>query len=166
MPEPSGEARHLAQINVSRMRYDLDAPEMAAFTERLAFLNGLADRSPGFVWRLADDNGAATSFRPFDDPRIIINVSMWESMERFLAFVHKTAHARMLARRGEWFLPMAEPSLAMWWRPVGAPPTLDDAVARLHRLRAQGPSPEAFSFAHPFDSRGRRPLGETAGAAP
>jgi hypothetical protein len=38
----------------------------------------------------------------------------------------------------------------MWWIAPGAPPTVDDAKVRLERLRADGPTADAFTFRTPF----------------
>ena len=51
------EARHLAQLNIGRFRYPTDDPRMADFMNNLDLVNGLAERSKGFVWRLKDDSG-------------------------------------------------------------------------------------------------------------
>jgi hypothetical protein len=146
-------AFHLAQINIARARYDLAAPEMEGFTSRLDAINALAERAPGFVWRLKDESGDALSFRIFDDPRIIVNMSMWESLSALGDFVHKTAHAKVMARRAEWFEPMGV-YLALWWQPAGHPPTLAGAARRLMMLQKQGATPEAFDFKHPFEAEG------------
>ena len=53
--------KHLAQMNIARMLYPLDDPKMEGFTSQLETINALAERSPGFVWRLKDDDGDATS---------------------------------------------------------------------------------------------------------
>jgi hypothetical protein len=60
---------HLAQINIARLLAPLDSPTMAEFVALLEEINALADRSPGFVWRLQSEAGNATSLRPFDDER-------------------------------------------------------------------------------------------------
>jgi hypothetical protein len=51
------------------------------FVANLAPVNALADTAPGFVWRLEDESGDATSIRAFDDELLIINMSVWESIE-------------------------------------------------------------------------------------
>ena len=73
---------HLAQLNIGRLRYEVGDPRMAEFIDNLAFVNGLAERSPGFVWRYQDDSGSAIETRPFaSDPRMAINLSVWDSVE-------------------------------------------------------------------------------------
>jgi hypothetical protein len=65
--------------NVARLVAPLDSPEMAEFVAQLAPVNALADRSPGFVWRLQTEAGDSTAIRAFDDPLILVNMSVWES---------------------------------------------------------------------------------------
>jgi hypothetical protein len=62
---------HLAQVNIGRMKAPLEDPLMAGFVGRLDEINALADRSPGFVWRLQTGEGNATYLRPYDDDRIL-----------------------------------------------------------------------------------------------
>src|SRR5262249_794827 len=77
----------LAQLNIGRLRYDVGDPRMAEFIDNLALVNGLAERSPGFVWRYQDDSGSAIDTRPFDgDPRMAINLSVWDSVESLERF--------------------------------------------------------------------------------
>jgi hypothetical protein len=83
----------LAQINIGRIRAPLDDALMRGFVERLADINALADRAPGFVWRLQTPAGDATYLRPYDDDRIIVNMSVWENVETLKDFVYRSAHA-------------------------------------------------------------------------
>ena len=41
---------HLAELNIGRLRYPQSDPRVAPFIDNLALVNGLAERSPGFVW--------------------------------------------------------------------------------------------------------------------
>ncbi len=124
----------------------MDDPTMAGFVARLDEINALADRSPGFVWRLQTEAGDATAIRAFPDPLLLVNLSVWESVEALREFTYRSAHAGVMRRRAEWFERMDEPHLVLWWVPAGDLPTLDEAKARLDRLRSEGPSPEAFTF--------------------
>jgi hypothetical protein len=138
--------RHLAELNIGRLRYEIDDPRMADFMDNLAVLNSLAERSPGFVWRYQDDSGNATNTRPFDDPRIAINMSLWESVESLESYVWQTVHKRFYGRRLEWFDRFEGPYFVMWWVPHGHRPTIAEAMARLDHLRNQGPSDYAFGW--------------------
>src|SRR5215475_14487815 len=55
---------HLAQLNIGRIRYEIEDPRMANFTNNLALVNGFAEGTPGFVWRYNDESGNSTSTRP------------------------------------------------------------------------------------------------------
>ena len=95
--------RHLAQLNIGRLRYPTDDPRVADFMNNLDLVNSLAERSNGFVWRLKDDSGNATNIRPFADPTMIVNMSVWENVETLERFVWQTVHKRFYGRRPEWF---------------------------------------------------------------
>ncbi|MGH2634618.1 MAG: DUF3291 domain-containing protein [Actinomycetota bacterium] len=141
---------HLAQVNVAVLRAPLDDPRLAGFVEMLDPINALADRAPGFVWRLQTEDGDATAIRPFDDERIIVNLSAWKSVEALGEFAFATRHVDVLRRRREWFEQMSEAYVALWWIPAGTTPTVDEARTRLTILRERGPSPEAFTLREPF----------------
>jgi len=140
-------ALHLAQLNVGRLRYEIGDSRMADFVNHLALVNGLAEQSPGFVWRYQDDSGSAIETRPFDgDPRMAINLSVWDSVGALERFVWRTVHKRFYGRRHEWFERMDERYFVMWWVPAGHRPTVGEAIERLRHLQQQGPSDHAFGW--------------------
>ena len=146
---------HLAQLNIGRLRAPVDDPSLADFTANLDPINALADTTPGFVWRLQTEEGNATAIRPFPgDDLMAVNMSVWESMEALADYVYRSAHTAFLRRRGEWFERLGEVYLVLWWIPAGTRPTIDEAIARLDQLRTFGPTPEAFTFRHPFPQPG------------
>ncbi len=145
---------HLAQLNVAAARAEMDDPVMAGFAARLEEINALADRSPGFVWRLQTEDGDATAIRVFPDPLMLVNLSVWESVDALQAFTYKSAHAGVMRRRAEWFHRAREAYVVLWWVPVGTVPSLDEAKARLEMLRAAGPSPAAFTFRRRYPAPG------------
>jgi hypothetical protein len=138
--------RHLAQLNIGRFRHPTDDPRMADFMNALDLVNGLAERSDGFVWRLKDESGNATNFRPFSDLQMAVNLSVWESVEALERYVYLTVHNRFYGRREEWFDKLDVPHFVMWWVPAGHRPTLIEAKERLEYLAAHGPSDHAFSW--------------------
>jgi hypothetical protein len=138
--------RHLAELNIGRIRWPLDDPRMADFANNLALVNGLAERSPGFVWRYTDASGSAVNTRPFEDPQIIVNVSVWENVEALERYVWQTVHKRFYGRRHEWFDKLDGPHMVLWWVPVGHRPTMIEAKERLAHLAAHGPSEHAFGW--------------------
>lgn len=137
---------HLAQINIARARAPMDDAMMQGFVDRLDEINALADTSRGFVWRLQTEEGNATYLRPFDDERILVNMSVWESLEALKEYVYKTAHAELLRDRRSWFDKFDGAMLALWWVEAGHIPTIDEAKERLARLETHGPTPFAFTF--------------------
>jgi hypothetical protein len=137
---------HVAQVNIARMRAPLEDPMMRGFVERLDEINALADGSPGFVWRLQTDAGNATYLRPYDDEWIIINLSIWETIEDLRNFVYGGNHADVLRQRRDWFEKLQTPVVALWWIPAGHIPSIDEAKKRLAHLQERGPTPFAFSF--------------------
>jgi hypothetical protein len=140
------ETKRLAQLNIGRLRYPTDDPRMADFMNNLDFVNGIAERTPGFVWRLKDDSGNATAIRPFADPDMAVNLSVWEGIEALERFVWQTVHKRFYGRRQEWFAQMEGPHLVMWWVAAGLLPTVAEAKERLEYLAAHGPSDHAFGW--------------------
>jgi hypothetical protein len=137
---------HVAQVNIGRIRAELDDPVMAGFVGRLDQINALADSSPGFVWRLQTDEGNATYLRPYQDERTLLNMSVWESVEHLRHFVYQTMHVELLRQRHAWFEKFAGAYAALWWIPVGHRPGIDEAKRRLAHLEAHGPSQFAFTF--------------------
>ena len=140
---------HVAQVNIALPREPLDTPLLAGFVAMLVPVNALADAAPGFVWRLQTEDGDATAVRAFGDDRLIVNMSVWESVEALRAFVYGDAHAAVMRRRREWFERMREAFQALWWIPAGTLPTVDDAEARLAHLREHGPTAHAFTMREP-----------------
>ena len=146
----SSSSYHIAQVNIARMRGPLDDPIMAGFVARLAEINELADQSPGFVWRLQTDEGDATYLRPYDDDRILVNLSVWETIEQLKEYVYKTAHGAVLRQKREWFEKFDQAYMAMWWVEEGHIPTIAEAKQRLEYLQKHGETAHAFTFKRIF----------------
>jgi hypothetical protein len=142
---------HLAQLNVGRLRAPMDDPLIDDFRNNLAPINALAEVSPGYVWRLQDDDGNATGIKAFDDDLEIINLTVWESIDALADFTYRSGHVEFLRRRRDFFEAATQPILCLWWIPEGTIPTVDDAIARLAHLRTHGPTPTAFTFRHRFE---------------
>ena len=120
---------HIAEINIAKMKgVDINDPIMKEFVENLDCVNQIAEKSEGFVWRLKDENNNATSINPYNDERIIINVSVWESIETLENFMYRTFHSDFLKRRKEWFSAYGTAHTAMWWILAGHLPTVQEAV--------------------------------------
>ena len=141
---------HLAQINIATLRYPLDHLEMASFVARLEEVNALADTAPGFVWRLQDESGDATAINAYADDNILINMSVWQSIDAWFDFSYRSAHAELLRDRKQWFEAPREAFLALWWVDAGHIPGAGEGVARLEHLRQHGPSDHAFTIKQRF----------------
>jgi hypothetical protein len=152
---------HLAQVNIALPAEPLDSPALAEFVARLEPVNAAADAAPGFVWRLQTEDGDATAIRAFGDERLIVNMSVWESLAALRAFVYgRGAHLEVMRRRREWFERLGDVHLVLWWVRAGHLPSVEEAEEHLAALRARGPSPSAFTFREHFpapDSRRSTP---------
>jgi len=140
----------IAQLNVGRAVAPLEDAVMADFMNWLDEINALAERSPGFVWRLQGDNGNNTSPKVSDDPWFIVNLSVWSSIDALYDFTYRSDHKTVFKRRHEWFERLGRPSTVLWWLPAGTVPSVEEALARLDQLATLGPTPEAFTFKEHF----------------
>ena len=87
---------NLAQLNIARMRGTADSDLMKEFMDNLEYVNGLADNAPGFVWRLQDESGDATSIQAFDDPMLLVNMSVWQDFDSLKDYILKTGHVEFI----------------------------------------------------------------------
>jgi hypothetical protein len=150
---------HLAQVNIALPLEPLDSARLRDFVAQLASVNAVADSTPGFVWRLQTEDGDATGIRGFGDDALIVNLSVWASLEALRGFVFESrAHVDVLRRRREWFERMAEAFTALWWVPQGHLPSVAEAEERLALLRSLGPSDLAFTFKRHFPPPTEAPL--------
>jgi hypothetical protein len=150
---------HLAEVNIGRLLAPLDSARLASFVAELEPVNALADAAPGFIWRLQTENGDATGVQAFEwdqagSAGVLINMSVWESVEALAAYAYSGGHLAVLRRRREWFARMAEPHMALWWVPAGTRPTTADAEDRVRLVRRLGPTPAAFTLRQHFPPPG------------
>jgi hypothetical protein len=143
----------LAQANVAYALAPHDDPRLADYFCRLDEINQLADHSPGFVWRYLTDSRDLKQ-REFSDPRVLFNMSVWDSIEALHAYTYRTAHSEVYAARKRWFADekavVGGHALAMWWIPAGTRPSVEEAKQRLEWITAEGPSERAFTFKQRF----------------
>jgi heme-degrading monooxygenase HmoA len=139
-------SKYLAQINITRLLYPQGDPRVAGFFDNLDSVNAAAERMPGFVWRLKDESGNATAISVYDDPRLIVNMSVWDSAGSFEKFVWQTVHAAIYRRKSSWFAAMDAPHFAMWWIEADETPTALEGRRRLEHLQQNGPSDFAFGW--------------------
>ncbi|MCI0712304.1 MAG: DUF3291 domain-containing protein [Chloroflexi bacterium] len=140
----------IAQANIARALASMDDAVMADFVNALDPVNRLADEAEGFIWRLQDASGNATSINIFDDPMMIINMSVWEDAESLFSFTYKSDHVDVFRRRGEWFSSLEKPHLVLWWTLRDKMPEPQDCRLRLEHLIDHGPTPYAFTFKQQF----------------
>lgn len=138
--------RHLAQLNIATLRYPIDDPRIADFVDALPLVNGAGEATPGYVWRLQSESGDATDIRVFDDPLVIVNLTVWESLEALRSFAYRGVHRNFFRRRAEWFV-AGSSRTALWWLPADVLPTTEDARRRLDFIDAFGASLYAFETA-------------------
>lgn len=142
----------LAQLNIALSKYPLDAPEIRDFVDNLDLVNGIAEQSEGFVWRLKDESGDATSIKLFDDPNMIVNMSVWDNVDALKNFMFRTHHRDFMRRKSEWFHRLVEDTYVLWWIEDNHIPTAEEALARLQYLRENGDTPYAFTVKANFTS--------------
>ncbi|MGE0597347.1 MAG: DUF3291 domain-containing protein [Hyphomonadaceae bacterium] len=140
---------HVAELNVGRALYPLDDPRMAGFMDALEAINALAERTPGFVWRMKDDSGAgATDIKFTDNLLDIANLTVWESVEALEHFVWNTAHKKIYNGKHSWFEKPTQAIFVMWPIEASRAPTLDEAMQRLDHLRRHGSTDYAYGWDH------------------
>ncbi len=138
---------HLAQVNIAKMLAPMDSPVMADFANNLDRINALAEKSEGFVWRLKDEDGKdATSLKVFDDDFIIVNMSVWHSLDTLFQFTYASDHVEIFKRKKEWFHKMTDMHMAFWYVEAGSFPSPEEANERLKYLNLNGETPYAFTF--------------------
>jgi hypothetical protein len=140
----------LAQINIGRLIAPIDDPRIAEFVAQLEPVNALADQAPGFVWRLQSASGNATDIAYSDDPSIMLNMSVWESLEALRDYAYKSEHMKVLRDRAKWFEKMDKPYYCLWWVPAGHIPTVAEGREHLEHYQKHGATPFSFWFSQPF----------------
>ncbi len=146
---------NLAQVNVAKMNAEIEDPIMSGFVQRLEEINALADLSKGFVWRFETDEGNAIYLRPFDDTRILFNMSVWETVDDLRNYVYASKHLELLKSKNDWFTKLSEAYLALWWVEKGRIPSVEEALEKLDLIKMSGSSPEAFTFSKPYPKPNR-----------
>ena len=142
---------YIAQANIARMKHALTDPQMREFKDALITINQLADESPGFVWRLqSDTTGDATDIRVLDDDLMLINLSVWKSIDEMMHFVYASRHVEFLQEKEKWFSKLDRPHVVLWWVPAGETPTAAQALEKLTHLQTHGTTAEAFTFKRIF----------------
>lgn len=137
----------LAQINIAKLLKPIGDPQIADFVNQLDEINALAEKHHGFVWRLKDDeSNDATSINPFDEPDMIVNMSVWDDVDSLKSYVYNSDHVKVFVRKKEWFERPTKAHMALWWIEKGKLPTVQEGKDRIEYLQKHGISDYAFTF--------------------
>lgn len=143
-------SHELAQINIARLIAPLDDPRIAGFVAQLDSVNALAESAPGFVWRLKSEAGNATDIAYNDDPFVIVNMSVWQSVEALRDFTYRSRHVDVFRERRRWFEKMTAPHYCLWWVPSGKRPSVREGREKLELYTRLGSTADAFWFSEAF----------------
>ena len=80
-------------------------------------------------------------------------MSVWATVEALYEYTYRTTHTGLFRDHKQWFEPLTEPHLALWWIPAGHIPNPEEGKQRLALLAEQGPTPEAFTFKQRFQAQ-------------
>ena len=144
------QTHHLAQINIGRLVAPITDPQIAGFVSQLEPINQLAEQSPGFVWRLQSDQGNATDLAYNEDPTMLLNMSVWESVESLKAFTYNSQHMQVFKQRKDWFQKLDLPHYCLWWVPIGHLPTVAEGRDRMEHYQQHGATAKSFWFSQLF----------------
>lgn len=139
---------YIAQINVAQAKFPLEDARMAGFTDNLDRISALADESPGFVWRMKEEE--RTEEDVFIENLVVVNMSVWENIDSLYAYVYQTAHVEIFKGRKEWFEQISEMHMAFWYVEEGHIPSEQEAKTKLDYIRKHGETPFAFTFRKRF----------------
>ena len=143
----------LAQLNIARFRVQQDDPVNKGFVDNLDRINAIAESQAGFVWRLMVAGDDALDINAFEDPNVIVNLSVWTNIQSLVNFVYRNnEHKDIMRMRKQWFDKM-EFFMVLWWIEEGSTPSVEEAKFRLELLQRHGPTYSAFTFKKPFAAR-------------
>lgn len=142
----------LAQLNIADSKAELTSDVMSGFASRLDEINMLSENSPGFVWRYQDEEGEQAPLEIFNNPLILVNMTVWEDIESLKHFVYKTVHKELIKGRKSWFHKIPETHQVIWWVPAGHIPSLKESKEKLDLIRSKGPTENAFNFVKSFEA--------------
>lgn len=146
----------LAQLNIAHLQDSIESEQLSDFVANLDRINALAESAPGFVWRLIDADDPMEPSHGFDSD-VIINLSVWDSIEALHNFVYRSAHIEIMRRKAEWFHRMPRAHMVLWWHPANERPTAAQAHEKLRHLQDNGPTENAFTFRQAFENPSTNP---------
>ncbi len=138
-----------AQVNIARMLVPLDHPQMADFVKNTDRINALAEESPGFLWRWNEAEETSDAAEIFEDPNLVLNMSVWKSRDLLIEFTYHSDHVAIYKRKNEWFAKMKSMHMACWYTNKRVI-RLAEAKERLDYLNEFGETPYAFTFKSMF----------------
>lgn len=146
------QGHHLAELNFGELRYDWDDPRIATFQNNLDLINGIAERSPGFNWRLTDEDMEAEQTAETGafggNPRMASTLSVWRDVDSLKHFVWNTLHKKFYEQRQDWFDPQTGGNMVLWWIEEGHKPTVAEGLARFAHFQKHGSTDHAFGWSH------------------
>jgi len=142
----------IAVYNIAEAKFPMDDIGMKAFNDAIDMVNAEAEASKGFIWRLKDESGNATNIRIYDKPNMLVNLSVWETIEALKAYLYNGDHLSIFVRKKEWFVPMKTAHMVLWYVPNGHIPMAEEGKMKLDHLIAQGESQQAFGFRKIYDA--------------
>ena len=156
----------LAFMTVSALHEPYNHPRTQGFIERTGSTFAAAEASEGFImrslWPDSDDVAiwgewvVPTMFQSIDYPSLVPpTLSLWQDIESVFAFAYNGAHAEAFSKRREWFAPLSMPGYVAWWVADDHIPSWQEGCGRFDKLEADGSTPEAFDFKHPFGPDGQ-----------
>lgn len=138
---------HLIHANIALARASLDDPLMNGFVQQVEEINLKASLSAGFVSQpTPNDSGEIYQ------GKLLLNMSIWESVEELNAFTHTGKHAKALEDRSSWFEKQSKSSYVLFWFTKGETPTELEVSKRIEHLAMYGTTAYAFNFQQYFTS--------------
>ena len=105
-------------------------------------VNGLAQRSDGFIWMIDDETMDAVQNDPngalASRPGTASTLSVWRDPRSLWHFVEKTLHAKFMAKHDDWFVPGDRSHLVIWDVPDGHRPTVAEGMGQWAALQSNG----------------------------
>lgn len=136
---------HLVHVNIASARGSMDDQIMKGFVDRIGELDALAQSWPGFIAQPALPDAG------FIYPgNVLVNVSIWTSVDNLREFTYESRHAEALRMRADWFFKSELPNYVLYWAPAGTVPTEVEIKRRFDYLHRHGATPFAFDFDNPF----------------
>ena len=140
----------IAHMNFARLLHPAGDARVAEFVDAVTGVNAVAERSPGFIWRLkaADSRDAKSGdFEQIDeDPLIAASLSVWASPWALMEFANKTLHGAYMRRRQLWFELPKGPNYVIWPVSATATPNMAQAWQKIGKLADDGATELAYDF--------------------